>query len=84
MRDDEQEPDTRCSTPGTSGHVTAKSSIFPWDVLYKFGAYARTVLCLTLGDLLCALGSRVREKLAEGGAIRSDRVGEVCRGRSVR
>ena len=36
-----------------------------WDVLYKFGVYARTVLCLTLGDLLCAPGSRVREKLAE-------------------
>ena len=59
------EPDLRCGTFGTSGHVTAKSSILPWDVLYKFGVYARTVLCLTLGDLLCALGSRVREKLAE-------------------
>jgi hypothetical protein len=50
---------------GTSGHVTAKSSILPWGVLYKFGVYARSVLCLSLGDLPCALGSRVREKLAE-------------------
>jgi len=34
-------------------------------VLYKSGAYARNVLCLTPGDLLCALGGRVRPKLAE-------------------
>jgi hypothetical protein len=27
MRGDEQEPDTRCGTPGTSGHVTVKSSM---------------------------------------------------------
>ena len=27
LRGDEQEPDRRCGTPGTSGHVTAKSSI---------------------------------------------------------
>jgi hypothetical protein len=27
MRGDAQEPDTRCGTPGTSGHVTAKSSM---------------------------------------------------------
>jgi hypothetical protein len=26
-RDDEQEPDMRCGTSGTSGHVTMKSSI---------------------------------------------------------
>jgi hypothetical protein len=41
----------RCGTPGTSGHVTTKSSIRAWGVLYKSGVYARTVLCLTLGDL---------------------------------
>jgi hypothetical protein len=41
----------RCGTPGTSGHVTTKSSIRAVGVLYKSGAYARTVLCLTLGDL---------------------------------
>ena len=27
VRGDEQKPDTRCGTPGTSWHVTAKSSI---------------------------------------------------------
>ena len=41
----------RCGTLGTSGHVTMKSSIRAWGVLYKSGVYARTVLCLTLGDL---------------------------------
>ncbi len=38
-------------TPGTSGHVTAKSSIRTWGVLYKSGAYAWKVVRLTLGDL---------------------------------
>jgi len=51
VRGDEQEPDRRCGTPGTSGHVTTKSSIRALGVLYKSGVYARTVLCLTLGDL---------------------------------
>jgi hypothetical protein len=37
-----------------------------WGVLYKSGAYAWKVLCLTPGDLPCALGCRVRLKLAEG------------------
>jgi len=64
MRGDEQEPDRRCGTPGTSWHVTAKFSI-RGGVLYKSGAYAWKVLCLTPEDLLCALGSRVRLKLAE-------------------
>jgi len=41
----------RCGTLGTSGHVTAKSSICAWGVLYKSGVYARNVLCLTPGDL---------------------------------
>jgi hypothetical protein len=31
----------RCGTPGTSGHVTTKSSIYDWGVLYKSGVYAR-------------------------------------------
>ena len=66
MRGDEQEPDMRCGTPGTSWHVTAKSSIHGLGVLYKSGAYAWKVLCLTPGGLLCALGGRVRLKLAEG------------------
>jgi len=37
-----------------------------WGVLYKSGAYAWKVLCLTPGDLPCALGSRMRRKLPEG------------------
>jgi hypothetical protein len=59
----------RCGTPGTSGHVTAKSSI-------------RDALCLTPGGLPCALGRRVRPKLAEGRAIGLDRMGEFSRGHS--
>ena len=31
--------------------------------LYKSGVYARNVLCLTPGGLLCALGGRVRPRL---------------------
>ena len=69
---------------GTSGHVTAKSSILQWGVLYKFGVYARNVLCLTPGGLSRALGFRVRKKLAEGEAIPSDREKEVCKGHSRR
>ena len=55
----------RCGTLGASGHVTTKPSIRKWSVLYKSGAYAQNVLCLTPGGLLCALGDRVRLKLAE-------------------
>jgi hypothetical protein len=55
-RGDEQEPDRRCGTLGASGHVTAKPSIRKWGVLYKSGVYVRKVLCLTPGDLHCALG----------------------------
>jgi hypothetical protein len=40
-RGDEQEPDMRCGTLGTSGHVTIKSSIYDWGVLYKSGVYAQ-------------------------------------------
>ena len=61
----EQEPDMRCGTSGTSGHVTAKSSIRKRGVLYKSGVYASKVTCLTLGGLSCATGRRVRLKLAE-------------------
>ena len=64
-RGDEQEPDKRCGTSGTSGHVTTKSSIRKWGVLYKSGVYVLNVLYLTLGDPPNATGSRVREKLAE-------------------
>ena len=60
MRGDEQEPDLRCGTFGTSGHVTTKSSIRIWDVLYKSGVYASTVTSLTPGDLPYAIASRLR------------------------
>jgi hypothetical protein len=53
-----------------------------WGVLYKSGVYARKVLCLTPGGLSCALGRRVRLKLAEGWATGPDRMGEVSRGHS--
>jgi hypothetical protein len=41
----------RCGTLGTSGHVTVKSSICAWGVLYKSGVYAWKALCLTPGGL---------------------------------
>ena len=47
----------RCGTLGTSGHVTAKSSICDWGVLYKSGVYARNVLCLTPGGLYGVCGA---------------------------
>ena len=37
----------RCGTPGTSGHVTAKSSIRNGGVLYKSGVYARETLSVS-------------------------------------
>ena len=37
------------------------------------------VLCLTPGDLLCALGLRERRKLAEPRETLVDRIGEVSR-----
>jgi hypothetical protein len=51
----------RCGTPGTSGHVTTKSSIRVLGVLYKPGVYARTVLCLTLGGLHVVRASQEAE-----------------------
>jgi len=53
VRGDVQEPDLRCGTSGTSGHVTTKSSIHDRGVLYKSGVYALKVLCLTPGGLSC-------------------------------
>jgi hypothetical protein len=70
----------RCGTLGASGHVTTKPSIRKWGVLYKSGVYARKVLCLTPGDLHCALGGCVRGKLAEGVVMLLDQRGEVSRG----
>ena len=60
MRGDEQEPDKRCGILGTSGHVTIKSSIHAWSMLYKSGVYASTVTSLTLGGLSYANASRLR------------------------
>jgi len=53
VRVDIQEPDLRCGTSGTSGHVTTKSSIHNRGVLYKSGVYALKALCLTPGGLSC-------------------------------
>ena len=50
-----------------------------WGVLYKLGVYAGKVLCLTPGDLLCALGFCARKKLAESKATLIDPIGEVSR-----
>ena len=55
MRGDEQKPDMRCGTSGTSGHVTIKSSIRNLGVLYKSGVYALKVIYLTPGGLHAAL-----------------------------
>ena len=45
---------------GTSWHVTAKSSIRNWVMLYKSGVYASRVTVLTPGGLPYALTSRLR------------------------
>ncbi len=63
-----QEPDLRCGMTGTSPstglrtgwHVTAKSSIRNWVMLYKSGVYASKVTCLTPGGLPYAETSRLR------------------------
>ncbi len=76
LRGDVQEPDLRCGTPGTSWHVTAKSSICLWGVLYKSGVYAVKVSCLTPGGLHVVQGSTDAE------VIQPDRHAEVSRGHS--
>ena len=45
---------------GTSWHVTAKSSIRNWVMLYKSGVYASRVTVLTPGGLPYAIASRLR------------------------
>jgi len=82
MRGDEQEPDMRCGILGTSGHVTAKSSIHNWSMLYKSGVYALKATCLTPGGLPYANANRLRLSMAEGRAIDPDRMAEVSRGHS--
>jgi hypothetical protein len=61
-----RKPDLRCGTLGTSGHVTTKSSIRNWGVLYKSGAYALKATCLTPGGLLCvphSAGLRIEQSI---------------------
>lgn len=41
----------RCRTLRTGWHVTAKSSICAWGVVYESGAYVAKALCLTPRDL---------------------------------
>ncbi len=75
VRGDVQEPDTRCGTPGTSGHVTAKSSIRR-GVCFINPASTRETLCVLpweISRLSARTGSR---------ATGSDRPGEVSRGQS--
>jgi hypothetical protein len=79
MQGDVQEPDLRCGTSGTSGHVTTKSSIRNRGVLYKSGVYALKATCLTLGDLYSVFGEKT-----EGGVILPDRCAEVSRRHSRR
>ena len=72
---DEQEPDTRCGTPGTSGHVTAKSSIRS-GVCFINPASTRETFCVLpweISRLSARTGSR---------ATGFDRPGEVSRGQS--
>ena len=82
MRGDEQEPDMRCGILGTSGHVTAKSSIRNWSMLYKSGVCALRVMCLTPGGLPYAMVSHLRLNIAEERVIDPDHMAEVSRGHS--
>jgi len=73
LRGDEQEPDTRCDTSGTSGHVTTKSSICigvcfinPASTQRPFRVLPREICLLFAGT--------------ERGAIRAHRQAEVSRG----
>jgi hypothetical protein len=61
---DEQKPDMRRDAFGTSGHVTAKSSIYSVGgdtdkgAFCKSGVYARKDSCLTTGDLPCVVAAQ--------------------------
>jgi len=63
----------------TSRQHTTKSSIHREFQSRISDNRASKVAGSTPGGLLCALGSRVRRKLAEGRAIGPDRIGEVSR-----
>ena len=65
----------RCGTPGTSGHVTAKSSIRN-GVCFINPAFTREAFCVLPWEI-----SRLSER-TRGRATGSDRPGEVSRGQS--
>jgi hypothetical protein len=67
----------RCGAPGTSGHVTAKSSIRR-GVYFINPASMRGTFCVLPWEI-CWLSRRTR---TEGGAIRAERPAEVSRGYS--
>jgi hypothetical protein len=77
MRGDEQEPDTRCGTPGTSGHVTVKSSMRAGVYLINPASTHRQLSALPRE--ICLLSAR----RTEGQAMGPDRHTEVSRGHSV-
>jgi len=72
----------RLAVVGTSLQHKAKSSIHRWRSGYTRCPRAERYV-LTPGGLPCALGCRVRQKLAEGGATFFDRMEEVSRGHNV-
>jgi len=74
-RGDEQEPDMRCGTSGTSGHVTAKSSIRK-GVCFINPASTRRTICVLPWEI-----SRVSARTGFR-ATGADRPGEVSRGQS--
>lgn len=69
---DEQKPDMRRDAFGTSGHVTAKSSIYSVGgntdkgAFCKSGVYARNDSCLTTGDLPCVVAAQAAKRLRTG------------------
>ena len=65
----------RCGTPGTNGHVTAKSSIRR-GVCFINPASMRGTFCVLPWEI-CWLSKRT-----EGGEIRAERPAEVSRGYS--
>ena len=82
-RDDEQKPDMRRDAFGTSGHVTAKSSIYSVGgdtdkgAFCKSGVYARKDSCLTTGDLPCVVEAKAATTEDRGTGF--DRRAEVSR-----
>jgi len=79
MQGDVQKPDLRCGTPGTSGHVTTKSSIRIGVCFINPAFMHRKLRVLPWEISRTALERRVRGELAEGRAIDPDRMREVSR-----